>query len=439
MVIINKTMYQVKIPKILFLALGTARFYYKGYYNTNDLAGIANKYAEHLVRLRSDKKDYKYLDDTNFGGLRGNFSTLLTWKGFVKRGNAIVSRYYIGRDKRLANAVCNGEIILNESNMTAYTTNEKLKELLELEAWLFTVKETQAHIKVMLGKDKSIPLSRDNDNFKKVSVVRSANGQYFIRSLVNNFIDSKNKVLEYSIVNFWEGKKLKKKNLHPLIVIPTKDNPWSKIFAIKMEDLIDNKPLTLLVDLEKEICFDTDNNKYKLYSLREAVDEFTTGDENIPQRLSYSWEKIKEAHCDKEADFSEIKEDEFIIFLEKFLKWQKEFEVGEKKVVGVNVSSSGGPDVHLTFSGGTTQKLELEHNWKSYLDHRHHESNAWVDTWLFAEEEWNPKRILSLYKTHRKTNGQRIPNVFLCLERGERKCYEANWDEETFTEIPLKF
>ena len=106
--------YRIKIPKIMFLALDIARFYRRVYFNTNDLAELANKYKKDLVRQRADKTDYKYFDDTKHGGLRGNFSTLITWKGFVKRGSVIVSRYSIGKDGRLANAICKGEIILNK-------------------------------------------------------------------------------------------------------------------------------------------------------------------------------------------------------------------------------------------------------------------------------------------------------------------------------------
>jgi len=98
-------MHKVEIPKVLFLALDVAQFYRNSFFNTNDLAGLSNRYKGDLVRLRVAKKDYKYLDDTRFGGLRGNFSTLLTWRGLVKRGSTIVSTYSLGRDGRLVNAV----------------------------------------------------------------------------------------------------------------------------------------------------------------------------------------------------------------------------------------------------------------------------------------------------------------------------------------------
>jgi len=66
-------MLKVKIPKILFLALDSASFYRRSFYNTNDLVKLANKYKKDLVRQRVDKLDYKSLEDTKFGGLRENF------------------------------------------------------------------------------------------------------------------------------------------------------------------------------------------------------------------------------------------------------------------------------------------------------------------------------------------------------------------------------
>src|SRR3989344_8742202 len=106
--LIKKIMYEIKLPKILFLSLDIAGFYSNNFFNTNDLADLSNKYKSDLVRLKINKKDYKYLDDTRFGGLRGNFSTLLTLRGLVKRGSTIVNTYSLGRDDRLANAILKG-------------------------------------------------------------------------------------------------------------------------------------------------------------------------------------------------------------------------------------------------------------------------------------------------------------------------------------------
>jgi len=432
-------MFKIKIPKILFLALDIASFYRRSFYNTNDLVKLANRYKKDLVRQRADKIDYKYLDDTNFGGLRGNFSTLLTWKGFVKKGSLIVNYCSVGRDGRLINAICNGEIILDRESFTVNTNNEKLAKLIETESWLFNIREGQAHIKTMLDKNPQIPLKRDHAAFPKESVVKSLTNQYFIRALVNNFVGSDNKILEYNIINLWEGKKFNKKNLHLLIVVPAKNDPWHKILAVRNEDLFANKPLLLDVDLKKNICFDKRGNRYELYSLDEAIKEFSTGDENIKQRLSYKWEDLKKREAKTEVELKEIKEDEFSIFLDKFLNWRKEFYIDNKKVVNVKLSSSGGPDVMLLFSGGTMQKLELEHEWKNYLDHGHYKDNAWSGVWLFAEEEWDANKIIKIFKQFKSIHHDRIPDIFLCIEKGIRKVYRAKWDRDIFEEVNLKF
>ena len=53
-------MFKVEIPKILFLALDIASFYRNNFFNTNDLAELSNRYKSDLVRLKVNKKDYKY-------------------------------------------------------------------------------------------------------------------------------------------------------------------------------------------------------------------------------------------------------------------------------------------------------------------------------------------------------------------------------------------
>ena len=121
-------MYEVQLPKVLFLALTIAHHFHKKHFiNTNDIALLANEFAIELVRQRKDKKDYKYLQDTNFGGLRGNLSTLLTFRRINKKDSAIVSYYGIGRDDRILNALMKGEIILKSDDFTSHTINEKLK------------------------------------------------------------------------------------------------------------------------------------------------------------------------------------------------------------------------------------------------------------------------------------------------------------------------
>lgn len=434
-------MFKVEIPKILFLALDIASFYRNNFFNTNDLAELSNRYKSDLVRLKVNKKDYKYLDDTRFGGLRGNFSTLLTWRGLVKRGSGIVNACSLGKDSRLLNAICNGKIILNRAEFSAYTNDEKLKRVLETEAWLLNVRESQAHVKMMLEKNENIPLKRDSANYAKQSVFKSSNGQYFIRSLVNNFVDSNNTILQFNLINLWQGKKLKKNNLHPLIVLPTKENPWGGgIYAIKNEDLFSNTPLLINVDLLKKTCQDKKGNLYKLYPLNEALVEFSREDENIRERLDYSWDKLKNQYCENEIDYEVRKEDEFSTFLRLFLDWKRNFSIDGKDVVDVKIISSGGPDVELIFSGGTRQKLELEHSWSNYLDHGHNTNNAFSKVWIFAEEKFDLKNILKIFGEAKKQDKDRIPDVFLCVEgNGSRRALRVNWEDESSEEISLSF
>ncbi len=431
-------MYKINLQKTFFLALEISSHYNKSYYNTNDLVKLANQYKSDLVRTRVDKKDYKFLDDTKFGGLRGNFSTLLTLKGFVKRGNKIIPFYSLGIDGRIVNAVNNGEIILDSSDLTANTKNERLKNLLEKEVFLSKVRENQAHIKVMLEKDSGkLGIKRDNI-FKKDSVVVTEKGQYFLRCLLNNFIN--NNTIEYSLFNYWSGKKIIKKNMHILISIPTTDNSWAELYAIKFEDLIKNKPMYLMVSVDTKKCMDRSGNIYNLYSLEQAKTEFSDGNANINERLSYNWKDLINKECSDEIEIQkEVKQQETWIFIDKFLQWKKHFSIDGKDVVDYIVSSSGGCDVLLKYSGGTTQKLELEHDWKNYIDHKHPENNAWSGAWLFAEEEWNPDLIIKLFEPLKKKHGDRIPDVFLCFEKGERKAYRANWDNKNFTELSLSF
>lgn len=431
-------MYKINLQKTFFLALEISSHYNKSYYNTNDLVKLANQYKADLVRTRIDKKDYKFLDDTKFGGLRGNFSTLLTLKGFVKRGNKIIPFYSLGMDGRIVNAVNNGEIILDSSDLTANTANEKLKNLLEQEVFLSKVRESQAHIKVMLEKD-SVKLGIKRDNiFKKDSVVISNKGQYFLRCLLNNFIN--NNTIEYNLFNYWSGKKIIKKNMHLLISIPSKDNAWSELYAIKFEDLIKNKPMYLMVSVDTKKCVDRLGNIYNLYSLEQAKIEFSDGNANINERLTYKWKDLVNKECSDEVEIQkEVKQQETWVFIDKFLKFKKTFSIDNKDVVEYSMSSSGGCDVLLKYSGGTTQKLELEHDWKNYLEHKHHENNAWSNVWLFAEQEWNPDLIIRLFKPLKEKYGNRIPDVFLCFEKEHRKAYRVNWIDESFKEMELKF
>jgi len=127
-------MYEIKLPKVLFLALDIAQHYKKSFFNTSDLTKLANQYSTELVRTRADKKDYKYLQDTKFGGLRGNFSTLLTWRGLVKKGSTVAGYYSIGKDDRILNAVQKGEIVFQPFHSATprnlvFSANEKTRFL----------------------------------------------------------------------------------------------------------------------------------------------------------------------------------------------------------------------------------------------------------------------------------------------------------------------
>jgi hypothetical protein len=347
--------------------------------------------------------------------------------------------YSLGRDDRIVNAVSNGEIILDSSDLSANTTNERLKDLIESEVWLSKVRENQAHIKLMLGKDSiKLGIKRDNDNFKKDSVVISNNGQYFIRSLLNNFVS--NNILEYNLYNYWSGKKISKRNMHPLLVIPSKENSWNEIYAVKFEELFEKQPMFLRVFLDSKICTDRVGNTYNLYRLDQALKEFSDGNGNINDRLLYKWKELQKKECTDETEIQkETKQQESWVFIDKFLKFKRTFSIDGMDVVDLSVSSSGGCDVLLKYSGGTTQKLELEHDWKNYLDHKHHENNAWSNAWLFAEQEWDPNLIIKLFQPLKNKHGDRVPNVFLCFENGQRKAYKADWEKKIFLELPTSF
>jgi len=432
-------MHTIQLPKILFLALDIAHHYRADFFNTSDLTELANRYKRELVRLRKDKTDYRYLEDTRFGGLRGNFSTLLTWRGLVKRGARIVNVYSLGKDKRLINAVCKGEVILRSSDFTAHTKDNNLAAILSLEAKLLTIRETQAHVKVLLKKNPDIPLTRDHDNFPKESVFKSTNSQYFIRGSVNTFLSFNGEQIQYDIRNLWEGTKFNKKNLHLLIGVPVEDEPWGGgIYAIKNEDLLQKIPFLLNVNLRTKNAKDPKGNTYPLHNIEDAIKTFSKEDENISARLNYSWDKVRSSYCEKEVDMEIRREDEFSIFLKKFLQWNREFSILGKDVADVRVVGSGGPDVDLIFAGGTKQKLELEHTWASYLDHGHHKNIAFKGTWIFSEEEFNFKKILTTFTPYLAAHQDRIPCVFLCVDRGgRRQAYEINWGDKSFREIAL--
>lgn len=430
--------YTVELPKILCLMLIISKFAKEEkYYNTNDLIKIANKIKPELVRLRKDKDDYKYFDDTNFGGLRGNFSTALTLKGFVKKNNSYSPYYGIGKNDRLFNAYKKGEIILDTHEYKAYTNNYELKKLLEAEARNLSIRESQAHIKVFLNKNKDFPLVRDNDNFKKLCVLKSNNNQYFLRILFNTFISDK--VVEYNMYNYLSGPKVKQFNMHALFVIPSVDDIWSEFYVIDSKEILNKAPLLIYFDKEKKEFYDATGNVYPSFTLEESLDIVSDQNGNISERLNYDWNSYRGFMVEETVEKYSVKQSEFSIFVKDFLKWNQQFTIYGKRVIDLVESSSGGADVILEFAGGTKQKLELEHEWNNYILHEHHKSTAWKNAWLYAEEEWNFEKIKQVFSPYASEYIDNIPKVFLCTDKnnGQKKAYEVNWKDFTYKEVEV--
>lgn len=432
--------YTITLPKIIYLTLFISKYAKKQkYYNTNDLIKIANEMKPELIRMRKDKKDYKFLDDTKFGGLRGNFSTALTFIGFVKQGSAYTPYYSLGDADKLFNACIKGEIILDTQEYCAYTKNENLKNMLEKEARIFNIRETQAHIKKYIEKHPAFPLRRDDINFPKIAVLKSQKDQYFLRILLNTF--KTENIVEFNMFNYLQGTKIKSYNIHPLFVVPTFDNPWEDFYVIDSKEIFENTPLFIYFDRQTKKFYDNNNHVYTSYSLNEGLEILSAQNENIEERLNYNWKKTREnLISDYIERKSKVEQDEFAQFLKNFLHWQRNFSIYGKDVIDIDVSSSGGPDVTLTFSGGTTQKVELEHKWNNYILHKHYIDQAWQDVWLYADEKWDFSKVAKIFSPHLSEHIDRIPKVFLCPdpETGAKKAYEVNWDNLTFKEIDIR-
>ena len=431
--------YSIKLPKILYLIFLISKFAKSGkYYNTNDLNKLANNLQPDLVRLRQDKNDYKFLDDTKFGGSRGNFSTVLTFRGFIKRESRYVAHYGIGRNDRLFNAFQNGDIILDSDNYFAYTKDEKLKKLLENEVYYFNIRENQAHIKKFLNKNDDFPLKRDNTNFPKISVLMSDKNQYFLRILFNTFINEN--VIEFNMFSYLDGPKIKQFNINALFVIPSSKNYWSEFFVVDSKDLLKNTPLFMYYDKKEKKFYDNKNNVYSYYSLDEALELLPNKDGNIHERLEYDWQEVKEQLVNDYVErHTEVQEDEFSVFLKNFLNWKMSFSIYNKDVVDITVSSSGGPDVIITYSGGTTQKIELEHKWENYIRHRHYIYQAWKGVWLYADEKWDFDKVVQIFKPYLSKYIDNIPKVFLCAneQTGKKEAYEVDWDSLEYKSIEI--
>lgn len=431
--------YEVELPKILCLMLIISKFAKEEkYYNTNDLIKIANKIKPELVRLRKDKDDYKYFDDTNFGGLRGNFSTALTLRGFVKKNNSYTPYYGIGKNDRLFNAYKNGEIILDTHEYKVYTNNYDLKKLLDSEARNLSIRESQAHIKVFLKRNSEFPLVRDEYNFPKKCVLKSSNNQYFLRVLFNTFVSDK--VVEFNMLDYLSLRGVIQFNMHALFVVPSEDNIWSEFYVIDSKEILSKGPLLIYFDKETKKFYDVNVNVYPSYTLEESLDIVSDQNGNIQERLNYDWNKLRKSIVENTVvERNVIEQDEFSVFLNDYLRWNKEFTIYGKKVVNLIVSSSGGADVILEFSGGTTQNLELEHKWNNYILHQHYKSSAWKNAWLYAEEEWNFDKVKKVFLPYVSQYVDNIPKVFLCTDKNneQKKAYEVNWSDLTFKEIEV--
>ena len=122
--------YTIKIPKILYLSLLISKYAKDTvYYNTNDLIKWANEMKPDLVRTRKDKDEYRFLDDTNFGGLRGNFSTLLTFRGILKKMHInlkIMSNDFNGQYGPYSMNITNTESINSLENYEVITLSPEL-------------------------------------------------------------------------------------------------------------------------------------------------------------------------------------------------------------------------------------------------------------------------------------------------------------------------
>lgn len=431
--------FSINLPKILYLTLLISKFAKnEKYYNTNDLIKIANKMQPELVRTRKDKNDYKFLDDTNFGGLRGNFSTALTFRGFINRNSTYIAYYGLGSTDRLFNAFKKGEIILDAQKYCAYTNNIDLKNALEKEVNNFTIRENQAHIKAFLEKNQNFPLKRDNINFPKIAVLKSQNDQYFLRILFNTFKNEN--IIEFNMLNYLEGSKIKQFNIHPLFVIPSYENSWEEFYVLDSKEILVHNPLLMYFNKKTNKFYDNNENTYSFYKLDESLEKISGQNGNIDERLAYDWQKVrKQLVTDYVEGLPDVKNDEFSLFLENFLQWKKTFNIYNKDVVHITVSSSGGADVILQFSGGTTQKLELEHKWNNYIQHGHHTSQAWKNTWLYADEEWDFDKIKQIFNPHLSKHIDSIPKVFLCVNQQtkQKEAFEVDWDTLTFTKINI--
>lgn len=434
-------MFTVKLPKILCLALAISKDV-KGlkYFNTNDLINVANKKKADLVRLRKDKKPYayKYLEDTNFGGLRGNFSTLLTLCGLIEKNNRPTSYYSIGKNDRLINAVNKGHIILDNEDFEATTDSLDLKIQLENEAKYLSIREGQAHIAAFLRNNPTFPLKRDDINFKKICVLKSQSNQFFFRTLFNTYI--KPNIIEYNMLSYFSGPKIKKQNIHALFVIPSETNNWNEFYAIDAKELLTKPRLFLYFDTNKKEFTDKDGNIYPSVTLNDALLSFTNEYENISERIAYNPQEEINKFVTKSISVKTSKTiTEELVFIRNFLNNSLDnlIFIKGKQAQKYEIYKAG-VDVVIEFQDGTKQTLELEHKWTNYILHGHQNSIAWKDAWIYANEPFDFAKIKTIFEPYK---GLYIPSVFLSSDPLTKtvKAYEVDWSGNTYVELPIEF
>lgn len=404
-----------------------------GYDNTNTLAELASGYANHLVRTRKDKQDYKFFEDTRHGGLRGNLSTALTLRGYIEYGNGRCTAYYgIGRNDTLVNAVVKGDIILDEQKLCAHTNKEHLKRLLENEATVFTARENQAHLKSYLLNNPDFPFERDTENYPKKGVMYYQKRIYCLRLLLNRIISPE--VFEYNLLDYWQGPKIRQRNLHAMIIVPRIDQSTNTVESfgdfrmLKSEDLMKKPNLLWKYDTKSQVFVTVDDgHKIPTYSIEEALRSFSLSYENVNLRLQYSWEDTRNGFCQHFSDdIKNIKPTEAFVFLKDFLQGSPEFTIEGKTVVNWLESASGGPDIIFKYAGGTEQKLELEHKWSHFIQHNHHKKVAWRGAWLYANESWDFDKIKRLF-LQQYLDGCYVPEVFLFTNNGKKAGMRIAW------------
>ena len=434
-------MYTVELPRVLCIALVLSK-YLKGvkYFNTNDLANIANTKKQEIVRSRKDKEDYEYrfFHDTKFGGLRGNLSTGSTLQGLIKRNNRVTAFYSIGPGEKLINAVIKGDILIDTNACQAKTNKLELKEILEKEAKYRSIREDQAHITNYINRTPSFALKRDCEEFPKQGVLKSNSNQYFFRILFNTYKEP-NKI-EYNLFDYLQGPKIKRKNIHALFVVPSNDNNWDKFYVIDAKQLLITAPLFLYYDIEHDEFRDEHGILYFHEELIDALSHISNENGNSEERLSYNYKKAMDALISNSIETTPKRtETEESVFIKNFLNCSlltKIFIKGQE-IIGYSIHKAG-VDVLLAYANGTTQSLELEQEWSHYIAHGHQNNIAWKDAWIYANEKFDFDKIQKIFGPYK---GLYIPNVFLSSDpvTKERKAFEVDWTSNTFKELKIDF